>query len=175
MKRLHEHFRRELEFWAGTDVDGVVLGDDLGWSGTPRISPKTWRSLFKPLYHEYCDILRARDKFVLIQSGGHIADVFDDLIEVGIDAIHAQYSQMNFETLVERHRGRVTFWGDFGHKLNEPATTAAEIREEVLRARKALDYGAGGVIAQCSWAPATSIRNVTTFFEEWMVPLPVTV
>jgi hypothetical protein len=175
LKRLDEHFCRELELWSGTDVDGVVLGDDLGWSGSPRISPKTWRNLFRPLYREYCDILRSHDKFVFFHSGGQIADVLDDLIDVGIDAIHAQFFQMNFEALAERHRGRVTFWGDFGHKLIEPTTTAEEVRGEVLRARKALDFGAGGVVAQCSWGPATPIRNIATFFEEWMVPLPVTV
>jgi len=38
-----------------------------------------------------------------------------------------------------------------------------------------LDFGAGGVVAQCAWKPGTPIRNVAKFFEEWMVSLGVNV
>ena len=57
LARLHEFFRKEVELWARTQVDGVVLGDDLAWVAASRGHLKVWRSLFKPLFQEYCDVL----------------------------------------------------------------------------------------------------------------------
>jgi hypothetical protein len=54
-----------------------------------------------------------------------------------------------------------------------PSSARPDIHEEVLRVRRALDYGIGGVIAQCSWGPETPLRNLAAFFEEWILPLPV--
>ena len=54
LAKLHEFFRKEIELWAKTQVDGVVLGDDLAWVAASRAHLKIWRSLFKPLFQEYC-------------------------------------------------------------------------------------------------------------------------
>ena len=175
LDNLQEFFRREMELWARSDVDGVVFCDDPGWHPAPRISPKTWRNVFKPLYHEYCEILHAQDKFAFFHSDGQISDIFDDLIEVGVDAVHSRLFAMDFEKLVEKGRGRITFWGEIERQKLDLPNTAAAVREAVLRMRKALDCGGGGVIAQYAWRPGTPIRNVAKFFEEWLIPLPVTV
>ena len=175
LARLHEFFRREMQLWAGTEADGVVLCDDLGSATAGHIPPRLWRNWFKPLYREYCEILHARDKFVFFRADGQIADIFEDLVEVGFDAVHSPLFQMDFEKLAERFRGRVTFWGEIDRRQVEPPSPAQAIREAVIRVRRGLDFGAGGVIAQCVWAPGTPIRNIATFFEEWMLPLPVNV
>ena len=36
--RVHEHFRRELELWAGTNVDAVVIATS--WGPRPRCGPR---------------------------------------------------------------------------------------------------------------------------------------
>ena len=46
-----------------------------------------------------------------------------------------------------------------------------EFRESVLAIRKALDFGSGGVIAQCQWDRACRCKPSATFFEQWLVPL----
>ena len=68
--RLHEFFRKEIELWAKTQIDGVALGDDLGWVGASREHLKMWRSLLKPLFQEYCKVLHDHDKFVFFLSEG---------------------------------------------------------------------------------------------------------
>ncbi|MGA2033777.1 MAG: uroporphyrinogen decarboxylase family protein [Thermoguttaceae bacterium] len=173
LARLHEHGRRELELWAATDVDGVALHDDLASDLAQRVTPRTWRHLLKPLYREYCEILHARDKFVFFQSAGPIADIFADLVEIGCDAIHVPLVQVELEKLAEKYRGKTTLWGEIGRQCLDPPSTVAEIRAAVLRVRKALDFGQGGIIAQCSWAANTPLRNIAAFFEQWMMPLPV--
>ena len=174
LDRLHDLFCRELELWSKTGVDGVVFCDDLGWQDDPRLSPKIWRSICKPLYKQYCEILRRNDKFVFFSSDGHLGDFLDDLIEIGVDAVHAAWYRMDFEHLAAKHRGEVAFWGDFSGKAAEPASLP-EVRDLVMRARKALDFGSGGVIAQCPWGVGMPLRTIATFFEQWMIPLPVSV
>ena len=170
LARLHEHFRREIELWAASDVDGVAISDELGCGASPRHASKLWRHTLKPLYGEYCQILHAADKFAFFHSEGKITDFFGDLVDLGFDAIYAQTSLADVDVLAKAHRGRVAFWLDLGLRQIAAPATQAEIRAEVRRVRNLLDYGSG-VIARCPWGPETPLNNVAAFFEEWMVPL----
>ncbi len=170
---LHDFFCREMEMWAGSDVDGVQWRDDWGSPDALRIAPGTWRELFKPLYRDYCEILHAKDKFAFFRSDGKISDIFSDLVKIGVDAIHAQLPLMDIERLAKRFRGRVTFCGEIDRQRVLPQGALDEIRDAVLKIRKALDFGRGGLIAQCEWGSAVPLRNVAAVFEQWMLPLPV--
>ncbi len=170
---LHDFACKELELWADTDVDGVAFCDDWGSADGLLVAPEMWREIFRPLYREYCKILRTKDKFVFFHSNGHILDVFGDLVKLGVNAIHCQMDVMGVERLAKRFRGRVTFWGEMDRqRLHDPGTPE-EFREAVLAVRKAMDFGSGGVIAQCQWDPGVRIQTVATFFEQWLVPLPM--
>ena len=175
LARLHGYFRQEVELWATTQVDGVVLGDDLAWVAASHAHLKIWRSLFKPLFREYCDVLHDHDKFVFFLSDGTSGEALDDLVDIGVDAVHAQWPQEEFEQHAARHRGRVTFWGGVGRRKVEPPSQGRDIREAVFRVRKALDFGAGGVISQVSWGSHVPLQNIVTFFEQWLIALSVTI
>ena len=64
-----------------------------------------------------------------------------------------------------------------GEVISEGALVAAletdEIRGAVLRVRKALDFGCGGVIAQCEWGNDVSMENLIAAFDQWMQSLPM--
>jgi len=170
---LHEASCRELELWAATDVDGVMFRDDWGAADGLLVSAEMWRDLFRPLYRDYCKILHDKDKFVFFQSAGNILDISGDLVKLGIDAIHWETPPMDIQRLAKRYRGRVTFWGATDpRRLCEPGS-AEEFRESVTAVRKALDFGAGGVIAQCQWNPGVRLQTIAVFFEQWLVPLPM--
>ena len=168
LARLHEHFRREMELWAASDVDGVAIHDEPG-AGSLRASSKLWR-LLKPLYRDYCQALHDRDKFAFFYSEGKIGDLYGELIALGFDAIYAQAPLVDLERLAESYRGQVAFWVDLGCQRIAPPSTHEEIRAEVRRVRKLLDFGSG-IIARCPWGPGTPLANVAAFFEEWMTPL----
>ena len=169
----HDFSCREMERWASTDVDGVVFADPWGAQTALLVSPDMWRHLFKPLYREYCQIVHAKDKFAFFRSDGFIEDIFGDLIEVGIDAIHSQLFCMDIEALAERFRGRVTFWGEMDRQRLLPFAKPPEIRAAVERLQKALDFGRGGVIAQCQWDTNVPFQNVAAVFEQWLQPVPM--
>jgi uroporphyrinogen decarboxylase len=167
---LHEFSCKELELWANTEVDGVCFGDDLGGDDSLLIAPEMWREIFKPLYRDYCKILHAKDKFVFFRSQGNIADIFGDLVKIGVDAIQSQLHKMDVEKLAKRFRGHVTFWGELDlHALGAPNTS--QVKEGTLKIRRALDYGRGGAIVQCRWTPDVSLQTLAAVFEQWLTPL----
>jgi len=170
---LNDFAMKEIEIWAQSDVDGVMFRDDWATPEGMLIAPEMWRELFRPLYREYCKILHAKDKFVFFHSNGNILDIFGDLAKSGIDAIHSQIHLMDVERLAKRFRGRVTFWGEMDRQRLHNPGSPEEFRKAVLAIRRALDFGSGGVIAQCAWEPGVTIQTMVAFFEQWLVPLPM--
>jgi hypothetical protein len=167
---LHDFSCQEMELWANTEVDGVMFRDDLGGDDSLLIAPAMWHEIFQPLYREYCKILRAKDKFIFFSSQGNIVDIFGDLSKIGVDAIHSQIQKMDVEELAQRFRGQVTFWGEVDlHALGAPHLH--QVKEGALRIRRALDYGSGGVIAQCRWTPDLPLQTIAAHFEQWLTPL----
>ena len=174
LNMLHEAACEELRCWAATEVDGVVIGDDWGAPEGMLIELDAWRDIFRPFYDDYCKILHDGDKFVFFRSQGNIREIFADLVKLEVDAVHAQLHLMNFERLAKRFRGQITFWGECpdNRLLHEPGSVE-EFRQTVLAARRELDYGAGGVIAQCRWEPGVRLQTIAAFFEQWLVSMPM--
>ena len=166
--RLHEFYCAEMEMWAKTDVDGVSFMDDWGSQISLLISPAMWRSVFKPLYKDYCDILKGAGKKVFFHSDGHIDSIYPELIEIGIDAVNSQLFCMDIESVAERYGGKITFWGEIDRQNILPFGSVDDVKQAVLRVRKALDKGQGGVIAQCEWGNDTPMQNVAAVFEAWL-------
>jgi hypothetical protein len=169
---LHDYYAREIEVWAGTDVDGVAFHDEWGTAEGLAIPLDAWRGLFKPMYREFCEILRGRDKFVFFRTGGHVAEIFGDLVEIGIDAIHCQPSRLPFESLAAPYRNRVTSWVGIEEPHLLVQGPVAAIQSGVRHLRSALDFGRGGIIAQCDWTVDVPFDHVAALFEQWLAPLP---
>jgi hypothetical protein len=168
LEMVHEFYLEDVSWWANSNVDAVFLMDDWGSRRALLISPQMWRTVFKPLYKDYCDIIHKAGKFVFFHSDGHIEAIYGDLIEVGVNALNSQLFCMDIEGLAAKYKGRVTFWGELDRQHVMPFGTPKEVRESVLRVRRALDDGRGGVIAQCEWGKDGSRANIEAAFEAWL-------
>ncbi|KKK80807.1 hypothetical protein LCGC14_2819790, partial [marine sediment metagenome] len=164
---VHEFHMAELTEAVKTDVDALRFMDDWGAQQSLLISPDQWRKLFKPLYRQYCDAIHAAGKKVFFHSDGHIFDIYEDLIELGMDAINSQLFCMDIEEIGRRFKGRTTFWGEIDRQHVLPFGTVDEVRAAVARVRAALDDPAGGVFAQCEWGVNNPPENVVAVFEAW--------
>lgn len=165
---IHEFYIEDVTAWAKSNVDGVLLMDDWGTNTALLISPEMWRSVFKPLYKDYCHIVHDAGKFVFFHSDGNIEAIYGDLVEVGVDALNSQLFCMDIEALAERYKGEVTFWGEIDRQHILPFGTPEDVRAAVRRVRDALDDGTGGVIAQCEWGKDNARVNVEAVFEAWL-------
>lgn len=92
-------------------------------------------------------------------------------MEVGIDAINSQLFAMNIEELGKKYKGKITFWGEIDRQRVLPFGTPKTVHEAVMRVRRALDDGTGGVIAQCEWGKNDPIDNIRAVFKAWNEPL----
>jgi len=167
LRRLHEFYLRELEFWVRTDVDAITFMDDWGAQHQLLIPPRVWRELFKPLYKDYCDLAHAHGKFVFMHSDGFISEIYEDLVEIGVDALNSQLFVMDMADLARRVKGRITFWGEMDrqHVLNSPDPEVG--RKAVREVVKHLYDPRGGVIAQLEFGPGAQPATVQAVFEEW--------
>ncbi|MCF7890572.1 methyltransferase [Candidatus Bipolaricaulota bacterium] len=163
---IHRFNLERIGMWLNTEVDAVTLMDDWGGENSLLVSPELWRSLFKPLYKEYCDLIHEHDKYVFFHSDGFIEDIYPDLIEVGVDALNSQLFVMDIEKLAAKYRGEITFWGEIDRRLLALGTPA-EVSEATSKAREHLDDGRGGVIAQCEWGKNNPKENIEAVFRTW--------
>lgn len=167
LRRIHEHYLSELEFWAGTDVDMLTFMDDWGSQAQLLINPQVWREVFKPLYRDYINLAVASGKFSFMHSDGCIREIYPDLIELGLSAINSQLFTMDLEHLARIARGRLTFWGEIDrqHALCQPSGEG--VRECVRRIHQHLYLPDGGIVAQFEAGPGAQPEAVLAVMDEW--------
>jgi hypothetical protein len=168
---IHEFFLAELEYWCRTPADAVTFMDDWGSQKSLLISPAMWREVFKPLYREYCGMIRSAGKKVFFHSDGYIQDIYEDLVEIGVDAVNSQLFCMDIEEISRRWKGRITFWGELDRQQILPFGTVRDVRAAVGRVRRALEDPAGGVIAHCTWSKGDPLANIQAVYQAWDEPV----
>ena len=163
---IHAFYKEELELWASTEVDALVLADDWGGQSGLLVSPALWREIFKPLYREYVEIAHRNGLYAFMHSDGHIAAILPDLVEIGVDALNAQLFCMDVAEIGRRFAGKLTFWGEIDRQRLLPYGTPADVAAAVGTARRAL-WRKGGAIAQCEFGIGARPENVAAVFEAW--------
>jgi hypothetical protein len=167
IRRIHSLYCRELEAWARTDVDGLMFMDDWGSQNSLIISPRKWREWFKPLYADYIRIAHDAGKKAFMHSDGHIMAIYDDLIEIGLDAVNSQLFCMDIEEIGRRFKGRIAFWGEIDRQRILPRASVEETRRAVCRVADALFDPAGGVMAQFEFGAGCKLENAHAVHETW--------
>jgi len=165
MNKVHDYYCRELEVWAQTDVDALMIMDDWGSQNSLLINPELWVEIFKPLYADYLHIAHGHGKKMFMHSDGYILQILPHLVELGLDAINSQIFCMGLEQL-KQFKGKITFWGEMDRQHLLPDGTAEDIHDAVKKVKDAL-YDQGGCIAQCEFGPGGNPDNVRAVFEAW--------
>ena len=165
---LHEFYVRELNLIAPLAIDGISFMDDWGTQKSLLISPAAWRKHFKPMYKEYCDIIHKAGKLAFFHSDGHTEAIYDDILEIGVDAYNSQLFCMDIEKLAEKYKGKITFWGELDRQHILPFGSEEEVRESVRRIKRAmLTPKRTGFIAELSWETVTPLSNVLAAYDEF--------
>lgn len=170
LEMIHEYYMRHAEHIVDTDVDALFFMDDWGSARSLLISPDMWIEYFKPLYRDYCDLAHSHGKFALMHSDGCIMDIYEHLIEIGVDAINSQLFTMPIEEIGTRFKGRITFWGELDRQHILPFGTPEDVRAAVARVKRALWDDRGGVIGQAEFNKGYPLENIRAFFEAWWGP-----
>ncbi len=87
------------------DVDAVYFGDDWGQQRGLQMGPKLWREfIYPPLKRMYAAVKEA-GKVIFIHSCGDVDELFDDLIDIGLDCFNPfQPEVMDVYALMRRYQ-----------------------------------------------------------------------
>ena len=167
LETIHSFYMKELEFWMSTDVDAAFFMDDWGSQNALLISPDMWREYFKPLYKDYCDLAHANGKFAFMHSDGHISAVYEDLVEIGVNAVNSQLFCMDMADLAKRVKGKITFWGEIDRQHVLVSANPEDGRKAVRKVAQHLYDPKGGIIAQFEVGAGCHAATAIAVFEEW--------
>ena len=127
-----------------------ISGTDFGSQNSCFISPRAFRTLYKPFYTRVNAWIHAHTPWkTFIHSCGSIQPLIPDIIEAGFDILNpVQTSAANMDPaeLKARFGSQVTFWGggvDTQHAL--PFGTPDEVRAQVRERLRIFGKGGGFV------------------------------
>ena len=136
------------------DIDAVYFGDDWGQQRGLQMGPRLWRKFIYPVLKRMYAVVRESGKYVFIHSCGDVDELFDDLIDIGLNCFNPfQPEVMDVQTLYRRYQGRLVFHGGLSTQRTLPFGSVEEVRAETCRL---LEMGkAGGYI----FAPAHDVEG----------------
>jgi len=135
------------------DIDVVHFGDDWGSQRGLMMGPALWERFLRPRLARQYGAAKSAGKFVSIHSCGHVQEVFDQLIEIGVDCFNPfQPEVMDVYEMKRRYGDRLAFWGGVSTQQLLPYGTPDEVRTEVRRLLREVGEGGGYICA-----PAHSI------------------
>ncbi|MGB2937895.1 MAG: uroporphyrinogen decarboxylase family protein [Phycisphaerae bacterium] len=122
--------RKALEF----PLDAVYFGDDYGMQTGLIMGLKHWRHFFKPRLARMFAPVREAGKYVFLHSCGCVAELFDDLVEIGLNVFNPfQPEVMDVFDIKRQYHGRLAFHGGMSVQKVLPFGTPGEVREATAR------------------------------------------
>jgi uroporphyrinogen decarboxylase len=131
-------------------VDMIWTGDDIGAQNNMMISPKMWRTYFKPRMASFIAELKAINPKVKVayHTDGNVELVIPELIEIGIDVLNPiQPGSMDPAFVKEQYGDQLCFWGSIDEQHTLPFCTPDEVRTEVLHRLKTIGKDGGLILA----------------------------
>jgi len=136
------------------DIDAVYFGDDWGQQRGLQMGPVLWREFILPELKRMYSLVRDAGKYVFIHSCGKVDELFDDLINTGLNCFNPfQPEVMDVFELMKKYRGRLAFHGGMSTQRTLPYGSVEDVKEQT---KKLLKAGAGGGYI---FAPAHAVEG----------------
>ena len=136
------------------DIDAVYFGDDWGQQTGLQMGPNLWREFIKPQLKRMYSQVRNAGKYVMIHSCGKVDELFDDLVEIGLNCFNPfQPEVMDTFALMRKYHGKLAFHGGLSTQKTLPYGIVNDVIKE---SQKLLSAGQdGGYI----FAPAHAVEG----------------
>ena len=96
-------------------IDGIRFGEDWGLQKGMIMGASLWRKYLKPRLKIMYDAARKRGFYVLIHTCGDVSEIFDDIIEIGVDVVNpVQPEAMDIHALQCKYGRHITMYGGIG-------------------------------------------------------------
>lgn len=150
------------------DIDAIQFGDDWGQQRGLIMGPKLWRRFIKPRVAKMYKRLKEAGKSVFIHSCGDVKEIFDDIIEIGVDAFRPfQPEVMDVYEMKAKYGDRMTFYGGISTQVTLPFGTPEQVRSEIRMLRSKLSCQGGYILAPAHAVPGdVPIENLLALIDE---------
>ncbi len=136
------------------DIDAVYFGDDWGQQRGLQMGPRLWAEFIRPQLKRMYSAVREAGKYVTIHSCGKVDELFDDLIELGLNCFNPfQPEVMDVFDLMKRYKGRLSFHGGLSTQRTLPYGSVEDVKSATTKLLKAGKNG--GYI----FAPAHAVEG----------------
>ncbi len=130
LDRIVEHNLVQIRKALAFPIDAVYFGDDYGMQTGLIMGLDYWRRFFKPRLKRMFAPVREAGKYVFLHSCGCVVELFDDLIEIGLNAFNPfQPEVMDIFTIKRQYHGRLAFHGGMSIQKVLPFGTPDEVRD----------------------------------------------
>jgi len=136
------------------DIDAVYFGDDWGQQKGLQMGPRMWRKFIFPVLKRMYSEVHNAGKYVFIHSCGDVDELFDDLLEIGLNCFNPfQPEVMDVKELHKKYQGKLVFHGGLSTQRTLPYGTVQDVENET---NQLLEMGkTGGYI----FAPAHDVEG----------------
>ncbi len=130
-------------------VDMVWLGDDVGGQNSMLMSPRMWRTYFKPRMADLISAMRLINPQIKVayHTDGMVYPIIPELIEIGIDVLNPiQPMAMDPAKLKVDYGDRLCFWGSLDLQRTLPFGAPEDVKKEVITRIDTIGHNGGLLI-----------------------------
>jgi uroporphyrinogen decarboxylase len=149
-RKLTDNYVAMLKACEDVPADAYLFGDDWGDQRGIIVGKERWRKFIKPCWERIYREVHRQGKKVVHHSCGSIADIYDDLAEIGMDcheSVQPEASGMAPEVIKEKWGNKMSFWGCLGSQGILHFGSPAEITAEIKRLHRLFKDDGGYVLA----------------------------
>lgn len=156
-----------LNRWLAHEYQGLHFADDWGSQTGMLISPRMWRSFFKPVYAAMFSKVKKAGVHVWYHSDGNILQILPDLLELGVDVLNCQSSVIGLQNL-KPFVGKVCFRTDIDRQHVLPFVSPAEVKRHIHELFATLGTPDGGIIACGEVIEDVPLANIEAMYEAFL-------